>query len=99
MVLPGLGDNKFHAPKEVFNEMVGDGSDSEFVHKISKTFMKRGEEKGVISVYPLDWINPKGEKLKGFFTGILFIQTMETIEGIWLCFKDPLKQEQTLLYQ
>ena len=29
----------------------------------------------------------------------LFIQTREANEGTWLYFKDPLKPEQTLLYQ
>ena len=44
MVWPGLVDFKINAPKEILNGMVGDGSDSEFVQKISKTFMKGGEE-------------------------------------------------------
>ena len=35
MVLPRLGDSKFNA-KEILNWMVGDGSDSESVQKISK---------------------------------------------------------------
>ena len=38
-----------------------DRTDAEFVQKISKTFMKGGDEKGVNYVYPVDWINPKGE--------------------------------------
>ena len=57
-------------------------------------------------VYPVDWINPKGETQKGniminaeIFKGTLFIETREANEGTWLYFKDPLKQEQTLLYQ
>ena len=29
----------------------------------------------------------------------MFIETRETTEGIWLFFKEPLKQEQTLIYQ
>ena len=33
------------------------------------------------------------------FMGTLFIETREANEGTWLYFKDPLKQEQTLLYQ
>ena len=51
-------------------------------------------------------INPKGETQKTniminaeIFMGTLFIETREAIEGTWLYFKDPLKQEQTLLYQ
>ena len=31
--------------------------------------------------------------------GTLFIETREANEGTWLYFKDPLKEEQTLLYQ
>ena len=33
------------------------------------------------------------------FLGTFFIETRETNEGIWLYFKDPVKQEHTLLYQ
>ena len=83
-----------------------DRNDAEFVQKISKTFMKGGDEKRVNSVYPVDWINPKGETQKGniminaeIFMRTLFIETREANEGTWLYFKDPLKQEQTLLYQ
>ena len=68
--------------------------------------MKGGDEKGVNYVYPVDWTNPKGEKQKDniminaeIFIGILFIETREANERTWLYFKDPLKQEQTLLYQ
>ena len=50
--LPGLGDFEFNAPKEVLNEMNFDRTDAEFVQKISKTFMKGGDEKGVNYVYP-----------------------------------------------
>ena len=52
--LPGLGDFEFNAPKEVLNEMNVDRTDAEFVQKISKTFMKDGDEKGVNYVYPVD---------------------------------------------
>ena len=83
-----------------------DRTDAEFVQKISKTFLKGGDEKGVNYVYPVDWINPIGETQKGniminaeIFMGTLFIETREANEGTWLYFKDPLKQEQTLLYQ
>ena len=84
-----------------------DRTEAEFVQKISKTFMKGGDEKGVnYYVYPVDWINPKGETQKGnlminaeIFIGTLFIETREANEGTWLYFKDHLKQEQTLLYQ
>ena len=38
-----------------------DRTDAEFVQKLSKTFMKGGDETGVNYVYPLEWINPKGE--------------------------------------
>ena len=68
--------------------------------------MKGGDETGVNYVYPVDWTNPKGEKQKGnimlnseIFIGILFFEKREANEGTWLYFKDPLKQEQTLLYQ
>ena len=83
-----------------------DRTDAEFVQKISKTFMKCGDEKGLNSVYPVDWINPKGETQKGniminaqIFMWTLFIETREANEGTWLYFKDPFKQEQSLLYQ
>ena len=33
------------------------------------------------------------------FMGTLFIETREANEGTWLYFKDPLKQEQILLFQ
>ena len=42
-----------------------DRTDAEFVQKESKTFMKSGDEKRVIYVYPVDWINPKAETQKG----------------------------------
>ena len=68
--------------------------------------MKGGDEKGVKYFYPVDWINSKGETQKSniminakVFEGTLFIETGEANEGTWLYFKDPLKQEQTLLYQ
>ena len=68
--------------------------------------MKGGDEKGVNYVYPVDWINTKGETQKSNIMtnaenvmGSLFIETREANEGTWLYFKDPLKQEQTLLYQ
>ena len=83
-----------------------DRIDAEFVQKISKTFMKGGDEKGVNYFYPVDWINPKRETQKGnimikaeIFMGTLFIETREANEGTWLYFKNPWKQEQTLLYQ
>ena len=102
----GLGDFEFNAPKEVLNEMNVDRTEAEFFQKISETFMKGGDEKRVNNVYPVDWINPKGETQKGniminaeIFLGTLFIETREANEGTWLYFKDPLKQEQTLLYQ
>ena len=93
-------------PNEVLNEMNVERTDAEFVQKVSKTFMKGGDEKGVNYVYPVEWINLKSQTQKGniminaeFFMGTLFIETREAIEGIWLHFKDPLTQEQTLLYQ
>ena len=63
MILPGLGDYIFKALKEILNGMIGGGSASEFAQKILKTFMK-SEEKGVNYVYPVEWINPKGESQK-----------------------------------
>ena len=64
-----------------------DRTDAEFVQKISKIFMKGGDEKGVNYVYPVDWINPKGETEKGniminaeIFLGTLFIETREAKE-------------------
>ena len=83
-----------------------DRTDAQFVQKVAKTFMKGGDEKGVNYVYPKEWINSKGETHKSnitinteIFMGTLFIETTEANEGTWLYFKDPLKQEQTLLYQ
>ena len=104
--LPGLDDFELNAPKEVLNEMNVDRTDAEFVRKVSKKFMKGGDEKGVSYVYPVAWINPKGETQKGNiminaenFMGTLFTETREANEGTWLYFKDPLKQKQILLYQ
>ena len=81
-------------------------TNAEFVQEVSKTFMKGGDEKGVNYIYAMDWINPKSETQKGniminaeMFTGTLRIETRIANEGIWLYFKDPLKQERTLLYQ
>ena len=92
--LPGLGDFELNAPKEVLNEMNVNRIDAEFVQKVSKTFMKGGDEKGVNYVYPLEWINPKGETQKGniiinaeIFMGTFFIETREANEGTWLYFK------------
>ena len=48
--LSGLGGFDFNAPKEVLNEMNVDRTDAEFVQKISKTFMEREDEKGVIEL-------------------------------------------------
>ena len=52
------------------------------------------------------WSGSKGETQKfniminaEIFMGTLFIETRLANEGTWLYFKDPLKQEQTLLYQ
>ena len=68
--------------------------------------MKGGDQKRVSNVYPVERINSKGETQKSnimmnaeIFMGTLFIETREANEGSWLNFKDPLKQEQTLLYQ
>ena len=104
--LLGLGDFEFNAPKEVLNEMNDWRTDAEFAQKVTKAFMKGGDEKGVNYVYPVHWINPKAETQKGkfminaeIFMGTLFIETREANEGTWLCFKDPLKQKETLLYQ
>ena len=84
----GKGDFKFNAPNEKVNAMVGSGSDSDFVKKISKTFMKSGEEKGVNYVYPVDRINPIREKQKSsiiinaeIFMGTWFVQNRETTDG------------------
>ena len=83
-----------------------DRTDTESGQKVSKTFMKGGDEKGVNYIYPVEWINPKGETQKcnimikaEIFLATLFIETREADEGTWLYFKDPLKQEQNLLYQ
>ena len=103
--LPGLGYFEFNATKDVLNEMNVDRTDAEFFQKISKTFLKGGDEKGVNYIYTVDWFNPKGETQKGniminadIFMRTLFIETREANEGKCLYFKDPLKQEQTLLY-
>ena len=42
-----------------------DRTDAEFVQKVSKTSLKGRDEKGVNYVYPMEWINPKGETQKG----------------------------------
>ena len=104
--IPGLGDFEFNAPNEVLNDMNVDRTDAEFVQKVSITFMKGGDEKRVNYVYPVEWINPKGETQKGnimknaeFFMRSSFIETRKANEGTWLHFKDPLKQKKTLLYQ
>ena len=62
--------------------------------------MKGGDEKRVIYVYPVEWINPKGETHKSdiminaeFFMGTSFIENREANERTRLYFKDPLKQE------
>ena len=106
MLLPGLGEFDFSVLTEIIHWMVDGGSDSEFVQKVSKSFMKDGYEKVVNYVYPVNWINPKIEKQKGnirinadIFMVALFIQTRETTEETWLYSKDPLNLEQTLLYQ
>ena len=59
-VLQGLGDFEFSVHKDNFNGMDGCRVDSESVQKVSKTFLKGGEEKGVNYVYPGDRINPIG---------------------------------------
>ena len=63
---------------------------------------KSGDEKEVNYVHPVDWINSKGKTQKSkiqinaeFFMGTLITETREGKEGIWLFFKDPVKQEQT----
>ena len=68
--------------------------------------MQGGDGKRVKYVYPVEWLNPKGSTQKGIIMinaailmGTLFNETREANEGTWLYFKDPLKQEQTLLYQ
>ena len=70
--------------------------------------MKGGDKKKVDCVYHVDCINPKGERQKkkksririnaGTFIETCFIETKETTDGTWLYFKDPLKQQKTLLY-
>ena len=104
--LSDLGDFEFNSPKKVLDEMNVGRTDAEFVQKLSITFMKGGDEKAVNYLYSVDWINPKGETQKSniminseIFMGTLFIETREANEGAWLYFEDPLKQEQTLLYQ
>ena len=55
---------------------------------------------------PVDWISTESETQKcniminaEIFMGTLLIKTGEANEGTWLYFKDPINQEQTLLYQ
>ena len=86
--------------------MNNDRTDAVFVQKVSKSFLKSGDENGVNYFYPVEWSNPKGETQKGnimisaeIFMGTSFIETREANERTWLFFKDLLKQEQTLLYQ
>ena len=80
--LPGLRDVELNAPNEVLNEMNVDRTDAEFVLNVLKTFMKGGDEKGENYVYPVEWINPKGETQKSniminaeIFMETLFIET------------------------
>ena len=103
--LPGLGDSTLNALKEVPNETNFGRANTVFVQNVSKTLMKVGDEKGVNYVYLVDWINPKVETQKSNvmiiaenFMRTFIFETREATEGIWLYFKDPLKQEQTLLY-
>ena len=105
VMLPELGDFEFNAPKEVPYGMVDCGRDSEFAQKVSKALMKDGEEKGVNSVYPLDWFQPKNEKQKSkimikgeIFMGTEFIKTREATEGTCPYLKDPLKQDHTFFF-
>ena len=48
--------------------------------------MKGGKHKGSEYIYPVEWINPKGEKV---FIGIKFCDTIELSDGTWLKFRDP----------
>ena len=91
--IPGLGDFEFNATKDVLNEMNVDQTDAEFFQKISKILLKGGDEKGVNYVYPVDWINPKGETEKSniminaeIFMGTLFIETREANKRTCLFF-------------
>ena len=52
--LPGFDDFEFNALEEVLNEMNVDRTDAEFVQKVSKTFMKGGDEKRVNYVYHVE---------------------------------------------
>ena len=80
-------------------------TDAEFVQKVSKTFMRGGDETVVNYVYPVDWINPKVETRRSkimlnaeIFMGTMFIGTREENEGTWLYFKHPLNQENLPCY-
>ena len=64
-------------------------TDAEFFQKVSKTFMKGGDEKGKNYVYPVDWINPKVAQITQksniminaeIFIGTLFIEIREANE-------------------
>ena len=55
----GLTGLRIHARIEFPNEMNVGQTDAEFIQKISKSFMKGGDEKEVNYVGPVDWINPK----------------------------------------
>ena len=61
MLLPGLVDFEFRALKEILIGMVGGGCNARCVQKGSKIFMKGGDEKEVNYVYPLGFVNPKGD--------------------------------------
>ena len=83
-----------------------DRTDADFVQKVSKTFLKGRDEKGVKYFYPVEWINPKDETQKSnimikaeIFMENLFTETREASERTWFYFKDPLKHEQTFLYK
>ena len=67
--------------------------------------MKRGDEKRLIYIYVVDLLNPKEKQQIGniminaeISMGTLFLQNKEATKGTLLCFKDPLKQEQTVFH-
>ena len=84
--LPGLGDFGLDDPKEVFNEMNVDRTDAEIVQKVSKTFMKGGDEKRSEFCLPRGVDQYKTQKkiimiYAEIFMGILIIETRAANEG------------------
>ena len=96
VLIPGFSDYQFSITGKVLKSIGNSEKDIEYSQKLSRTFMKGGKHKGSEYIYPVEWINPKGEKLLGnvlingeVFIGIKFCDTIELSDGTWLKFRDP----------